>query len=203
MKSTRDTMPKLYLSLSLTLLISLLSGCASIVESQLEDYRMPTDVPSASSLTETSETELALSIPPADCPVTTSENVSFQAPEPYSPSAPWEGFFWFGSEELWTALQTNGVWTGLPHNPEGYSQKIPWWREGYIWNEEPEPALVVTGERLDAKVPPLNASKANGAYADDMGSAMMMGVDFPTLGCWKITGKYKDAELSFVVWVAP
>jgi len=28
-------------------------------------------------------------------------------------------------------------------------------------------------------------------------------VDLPTLGCWKITGKYSDAELSFVVWVAP
>jgi hypothetical protein len=33
--------------------------------------------------------------------------------------------------------------------------------------------------------------------------AMMTGVDFPSLGCWKITGKYKKSELSFVVWVAP
>ena len=33
---------------------------------------------------------------------------------------------------------------------------------------------------------------------------MLVGVDFPTLGCWKITGKYAyaDVELSFVVWVA-
>jgi hypothetical protein len=32
---------------------------------------------------------------------------------------------------------------------------------------------------------------------------MLVGIDLPTLGCWKITGKYADAELSFVVWVAP
>ena len=41
------------------------------------------------------------------------------------------------------------------------------------------------------------------AYSDDIGSAMLTGVGFPTLGCWKVTGQYKDAELSVVVWVAP
>jgi hypothetical protein len=78
-----------------------------------------------------------------------------------------------------------------------------WWHEGYIWNEEPEPDLIVTGERLDAPAPPLIVSKATNAYASDIGSAMLVSVDFPTLGCWKITGQYKKSELSFVVWVAP
>jgi hypothetical protein len=63
--------------------------------------------------------------------------------------------------------------------------------------------LIVTGERLDASAPLLVASRATNAYADDIDSAMLVGVDLPTLGCWKITGKYADAELSFVVWVAP
>jgi hypothetical protein len=56
---------------------------------------------------------------------------------------------------------------------------------------------------LDAPAPPLIGSKGTNAYAGDIGSAMLVGVDFPTLGCWKITGQYADAELSFVVWVAP
>jgi len=56
---------------------------------------------------------------------------------------------------------------------------------------------------LDATAPPLIVSKATNAYAGDIGSAMLVGVDFPTLGCWKITGQYKNSELSFVVWVAP
>jgi hypothetical protein len=37
----------------------------------------------------------------------------------------------------------------------------------------------------------------------DFGTAMLTGVYVPSLGCWKITGQYQEAELSFVVWVAP
>jgi hypothetical protein len=201
MKSKGVTMQRLHSLFSILILAALLAGCAPRARAKsLEDYRMPTDVSAA---TETARAEAALSIPPASCPVTTSGKTTFEAPAPYSPSVPWPGLFWFGSEELWTALNTNGVWSDLPHNPQGYTQKIPWWRDGYVWTEEPEPDLTVTGERLDADAPPLIASKATNAYAEDMGSAMMVGVDFPTLGCWKITGKYTDAELSFVVWVAP
>jgi hypothetical protein len=31
---------------------------------------------------------------------------------------------------------------------------------------------------------------------------MVVGIDFPTLGCWEITGHYEDDELTFVVWVS-
>ena len=30
----------------------------------------------------------------------------------------------------------------------------------------------------------------------------MDSLDFPTLGCWEITGRYENDELTFVVWVA-
>ena len=100
-------------------------------------------------------------------------------------------------------LPENGVWAALPHNPEGYTQKLFWWRDGYSWTEEPEPQLTVTGRRLDAPAPPLIVSEATNAYAPDIQSAMLVGVDFPTLGCWEISGRYGDSELSFVVFVAP
>ena len=61
----------------------------------------------------------------------------------------------------------------------------------------------MTGERLDESASPLIVDKATNAYASDIGSAMMVGVDFPTLGCWKISGNYNGNELSFVIWVAP
>jgi hypothetical protein len=169
----------------------------------LEDYRMPTDVPSASSLTQTVQTEVASLIPPKDCPVTTSENVSFKAPEPFSRSAPWPNEFWLGSEHLWTVLNTNGVWSDLPENPDGYTQKIMWWSSLYSLKDELEPALVVTGKRLDGEADPLRFYGATKAMADDIGEAMLTGIEIPTLGCWKITGQYKKSELRFVVWVAP
>ena len=91
----------------------------------------------------------------------------------------------------------------MPNNPGGYTQKIMWWSDLYSLKDEPEPDLVMTGERLDAKAPSVRVSKATNAFAEDIGDAMLGGADFPTLGCWKITGEYKGAELSFVVWLAP
>jgi hypothetical protein len=140
---------------------------------------------------------------PANCPITRVPDRPFIAPAPNTPFAPWDGEFWYGSTSLCTVLPNSGVWSGLPHNPEGYSQKVLWWRQGYSWKAEPDPALTVTGQRLDADAPPPNVSKATNAFAEDIQSAMLVGVDFPTLGCWEITGRYQDHELSFVIWVAP
>ena len=183
-------------------LLAMLSGCYSGAENDLEKYRMPTEVPGPAALTQTAQTEIAASRPPADCPVTAPQDPAFIPPQPYSKLEAEENF-WYGSNSLWVSLPQSGVWSELPRDSHGYTQKLPWWREGYIWNEEPEPPLIVTGERLDGESQPLDASTANGAYAEEAGSAMTMGVAFPSLGCWKITGKYQDAELSFVVWLAP
>jgi len=194
-------MQKKYLTLTFFVLTLLLAGCASKVVAQpVEVKALENPTPTESPV----KAEVVSPIPPADCPVSTAKNnPSFEAPAPYAPNAPWPNIFWFGSNHLWTAPPADGVWSGLPLNPDGYTQKLVWWSDGYIWNEEPEPALTVTGELLDASASLLNTSKANGVYASDMGSAMMVGADFPTLGCWMITGKYKSAKLSFVVWVAP
>lgn len=151
---------------------------------------------------ETQDTGDTSTLPPADCPVTVPQEPPFTPPPPYDELG-FEGDFWFGSSSLWTAVPKSGVWPSLPEGPEGYSQKIFWWRDGYVVSEEPQPALEVTGERLDAEAPPLRALRATNASAGDIGSAMLTGVEFPTRGCWRITGKYGEAELSFVVWIAP
>ena len=141
--------------------------------------------------------------PPDTCPVTPPPDPLFTPPPPYPPSARSTSEFWYGTDSLWTAVRRNGVWSALPHNPEGYTQKVFWWRQGYSWKDEPEPQLSVTGRRLDAPAPPLNVSRATNAFAEDIQSAMLVGVDFPTLGCWEITGRIEGHKLSFVVWVAP
>lgn len=168
--------------LSLIIVTSLLTGCSG----------------SAAATVTSADPES----PPADCPVTVPQDPPFIPPDPYSDLG-FEGEFWYGSPSLWTAVPQTGVWPSLPGGPEGYSQKIFWWRDGYVWTEEPQPDLVVTGERLDGEAPPLKVLPATNAYAKDIGSAMLTGVDFPTRGCWKITGQYGNAELSFVVWIAP
>jgi hypothetical protein len=63
--------------------------------------------------------------------------------------------------------------------------------------------LTVSGRRLDADVPGFQFDDATNAYAPEFGSAMMIGIDLPMLGCWEITGEYEDQTLSFVVLVEP
>lgn len=192
-------MYKPYIFLSIPVLVLFLTGCAGNAAAQ-ENQVIPTGLPATAESAATPEVSKK---PPANCPVTVPHDPAFVPPAPYD-SLGFEGYFWFGSISLWTSLPQDAVWAGLPDNPGGYTQKVFWWRDGYVWNEEPEPNLIVTGERLDASAPPLVGSKGTNAYASDIGSAMLVGVDFPTLGCWKITGKYNsDAELSFVIWVAP
>ena len=200
-------MLRLSITLSILVLTSLLAGCAPKAISQAEEVNAlenpaSTDLSTISPTVNKTKSETVPHNPLESCPVTVPQDPPFIAPAPYSPDAPFPNQFWYGSEMLWTMLPTDGTWASLPHNPEGYTQKIFWWRAGYVWNEEPLPELKVTGERLDAKAPPIIVSNATNAFADDIGSAMLVGVDFPTLGCLQVIGKYKDAELSFVIWVA-
>jgi len=193
--------------LSIFIIAAALTSCAPKTVSQPEQVKAlenprPTALPEKITPVNTPTPEVFPHDPPASCPITTPQNPAFVPPAPYD-SMGYKGEFWYGSNSLWTAVRENGIWEALPHNPEGYTQKVFWWRDGYIWNEEPEPALSITAERLDAPAPVLHTSRATNAYAADIGSAMLIGVDLPTLGCWKITGKYGAAELSFVVWVAP
>jgi hypothetical protein len=191
---------------SILILALMLSSCASLQlgESKaLEENSKLSDKADPPALAQTDGVKIEAGTSPSDCPVTTPGEVAFKAPEPYSTQAPWKGFFWHGSRELWTALRTDGIWAGLPDNPEGFTQKIMWWSDKFVLKDENEPALVVSGRRLDAEAPPLKSYGATNAFADDIGEAMLTSVDFPTLGCWEITGRYKEAELTFVVWIAP
>jgi hypothetical protein len=135
----------------------------------------------------------------ATCPVTLPPDQAFIPPEPYG--EPLQGHFWYGSPALWTSLPLDGIWRDLPKREVGYGQKLPWWKQGYDWRAEPEPDLTVTGRRLDGDAPPLVSPKASNAFAEDFGSAMMVGFDIPSAGCWEITGSINGQELSFVVQV--
>ncbi len=100
-------------------------------------------------------------------------------------------------------LTTDGTWAQSPHHEGGYTQKLVWWRQGYDWRAEPKPDLTIIAQRLDGAAPTVIVSDATNGYHPDVGSFMLAGIDFPTLGCWEITGQVKDQALSFVVWIAP
>jgi hypothetical protein len=127
----------------------------------------------------------------------------FEAPSPYpeSPPAYYESD-WFGSRALWTMIDRDGeVWaqSGLPHGPGGLTQKRFYWSADRTPQDDLAPAIMVTGTRLDGPGtfefgPGTNASA-------DFGPAMLVGVEFPTPGCWLLTARYRDAVLSYVVLI--
>lgn len=194
-------MKKLFLIAILLIVPILLLGCTA-GSAQTADVEAAESVPveRPSQVTELPDT------PPKYCPVTQPPEARFIPPDPFK-EYPYPGQFWYGDEGLWTALPIDHTWSQLPYNPErGYGQKVFFQREGYNWKEEPQPALTVSGRRIDpenSEGVTLTASDATNGYTPEDKSFMLVGVEIPTAGCWEITGRYGDAELTFVIWVAP
>jgi hypothetical protein len=80
--------------------------------------------------------------------------------------------------------------------------KVGWWRQGYDWRVNSASTLKLTGRRLDSTAPPLVAHEANAVGIRFPKAYMMDSLYFPAPGCWEITGRYGDDEVTFVVWVA-
>ena len=106
---------------------------------------------------------------------------------------------WYGNESLAVILRPDGVWWGM--GPEHrYRDKLFWWSYGFKPGYESH--LTVTGRRLDSDSPPADVSRASNAEAPSLGGwAMLVAVEFPSAGCWEITGQYLGQKLSFVVEV--
>jgi hypothetical protein len=155
--------------------------------------RTATSTPTAASAT-AGESAASVCHPTLPIPV-------FVAPPPFPAKPPaYYGAAWYGSEHLWTMLDTSGeTWEGLPSTAAGYGQKTWWWSVDWSMRTELEPAISVTGRRLDGPGTFEAGPGTNGTA--DFGTAMLVGVDVPTTGCWELTGRYRSASLSYVVLV--
>jgi hypothetical protein len=133
----------------------------------------------------------------SECPVTLPSS---------SPVHPFgEGEGWYGSDALAVRLPSDGKWKGMGprHN---YGDKLWLWRRGYDVMAEIRPDLVLEGARLDGGDPAQRVyiNHATSGYGEGW-SAMLMGLEFPSAGCWEVTARYTHVEithdLTFVVEV--
>ena len=134
----------------------------------------------------------------AHCPITKPTG-DFQPPQQGEIPA---SRAWYGSPILWTWLDRDGeVWDGLPKTESGLSQKTFWWSSFFEVRREPQPDIFVIGDRIGQ---PGQFGFGPGTNAGgDFGSAMLVGIDVPTEGCWNVTAHYRGASLNYVVWVGP
>jgi hypothetical protein len=90
------------------------------------------------------------------------------------------------------------VWWALPRSESGLVQKTVWWSRHFHVQDEPEPAISVSGRRLDIAG---QSFRSNG-LGTNASTGMLQGIDIPTAGCWEITGNYRDVTLAYTVWVS-
>ena len=128
--------------------------------------------------------------------MTTPPEPPFIPPETYPAVPPNPGEFWYGTPVLWTALPEDGTWGQLARG-----EKFFWWSADYVLQDEPMPGLTVTGRRLDADATNFTTSDATNASHKSFGTAMLVGIELPTPGCWEITGAYQGENLTLVVFV--
>jgi hypothetical protein len=107
-----------------------------------------------------------------------------------------------GAGALWTVLPPDGIDNGGEAEPDGStSQKYPWWTVGTTGQ------LTIQGRRLDTRAPPLRARLNSGAPETGFaevpdGRFWASSINFPTEGCWQVTGTVGHARLTFVVFKA-
>jgi hypothetical protein len=137
------------------------------------------------------------------CPTTLAPHPPFVPPAPYPSAAP-NSRFWYGSDELWTALWVGGKWVAYANGENGwvFQDKLVFWQRGFDWRKETEPKLIITGKRLDGEAPTIAITHANAVFLPNRENAGMMTlISVPTTGCWEITAHYNGGDLSFVVAV--
>jgi hypothetical protein len=140
---------------------------------------------------------------PETCAVTEPLDRPFVPPWPYRAQAASSSVFLFGTDRFWTVLPANAIWS--------QGEKTFWFRQEWgrykgrdEWIPQKDVSkLTVTARRLDGPAPPPEVFKATSSYREqDWKVFLVGGINFPTPGCWKISGRYEDDELTFVVWVA-
>lgn len=92
------------------------------------------------------------------------------------------------------------IWYELPEADEKFTQKTFWWSAGYPTNEQPLPAIILTGRRLDRPGSFETGGPAGGGMREDIGSFMLVGIEIPA-GCWELTATYRGSDLSYVVLI--
>jgi hypothetical protein len=107
-------------------------------------------------------------------------------------NAPAFGYYYVNED---SSIWASAWWTGqedYPLRAGGEGNKVGWFRP--VGAE-----LEITGKRLDGSAPPLEAHVPC-CYPTRFQAT---GIYFPTEGCWEVTAKAGDSELSFVVRVEP
>lgn len=125
--------------------------------------------------------------PAGECPVTVPD-VGFDPPGDRPARLP-DDLRWYGTPELWTALPADGAFV---------ERTSVWWVEDFD-GEVSQDDLRVTWERLDdPDADVVESTSLTSGRTDRDGWFYIAGFDPTDAGCWQVTARTAEAELSFV-----
>jgi hypothetical protein len=130
-------------------------------------------------------------MPASLCPIT--KPVWIKPPEDAAiPDSPAFGYY-FANEDR--SILASAWWI----DQEDYQLHVT--KEGIKlgWFRPAGAPLQITGQRIDARAPPLHADIPV-TYPTRFQAT---GIYFPTQGCWEVNAKADESELTFIVWVDP
>lgn len=134
-----------------------------------------------------------------DCPRTLGTNTQFLEPWPQSDS-------WYGSDSLAVALPKDGIWpTTVPDAL--IAVKLFWYSREFQavaeqgFDDGARLGFKTRLQRLDAGPVDAKISEPTWAGLGGLGEnwTILTGIDFPSPGCWEVTGEYREQSLTFVV----
>jgi hypothetical protein len=126
------------------------------------------------------------------CPLT--EPVWAKPPEDSAVQDPpaFGHYFVNPDRSIWASAWWAGQAEEYPLQASEEGLKVGWFRPAGA-------ALEITGQRTDGQAPPLEAHVPC-CYPTRFQAT---GLSFPTEGCWTVTARAAESEISFVVWVEP
>ncbi len=140
---------------------------------------------------------------PFQCEVTVPDT-GFIPPGKHPGSVPDRyGSAWYGTPDLWTTLALGGErWYDLPVHDDRLGQKLFFFSQAYLPEQEPMPDIIVRAKRLDGPGEATSAMPATNGSHPDLGSFAVTGIELPSAGCWQLTASYRGAQLTYVVDVS-
>ncbi len=99
---------------------------------------------------------------------------------------------WYGSRKLAALIPVDGIWTGTGAE-NNFADKFWWYRDGFDARTETKPDLVISGLLLDGVAQPIHIDRATAGFGTGW-HAMLVGIGFPSPGCWELRGTYNGAE---------
>jgi len=141
--------------------------------------------------TDTSQTQTSTATAATTGPVVT-DGCRVTQPNGKTPPGETADGDYFGNGKIWTVLPADAQPDEV--RPDGSSAtKFPWWRGSDVRGK-----LVIRGRRLDGQAPPAGARIPGGYGGSGFQSSSVI---FPEDGCWRLTGRVGDAQLTLTVLV--